>query len=213
MSEIARDTLVSQLVLSIPLPGLSTVGKWDEWVWNWDLGICMLMLLHFHFATPGYIYSYCSSGQPYWPAVLTALDCCNIRELPFPCWPHLWGSEFCKHEKAIRWISPPLLPKSPLLLSAQGRWHWPRNAAAFLHWGKVNPKSLQGFYPPLGNFVKGENCTSYKLWGLLLLNRNYYKILKRVTVCWSWERICSDPGLSHLVFCIQTDRWWTPRDE
>lgn len=80
-------------------------------------------------------------------------------------------------------------------------------------WGKVNSKSLQGFHPPLGNFVKGENFTGYKLWGLLLLNRNYYKILKRVTVCWSWERICSDPGLSHLVFYIQTDRSWTPRDE
>lgn len=113
----------------------------------------------------------------------------------------------------IWWVSPPLLPKSPLLLSAQGRWRWPGNAAAFLHWGKVNPKSLQGFHPPLGNFVKGENFASYKLWGLLFLNRNYYKILNRVTVCWSWEHICSDPGLSRLVFCIQTDCWWTPRDE
>lgn len=82
----------------------------------------------------------------------------------------------------MRRISPPLLPKSPLLLSAQGRWHWPRIAAAFLHWGKVNLKSLQGFHPPLSNFVKGEDFTSYKLWGLLFLNRKSYKILNSYSV-------------------------------
>lgn len=55
--------------------------------------------------------------------------------------------------------------------------------------GEVNLKSLQGFHPPLGNFVKGENFSSYKLWGLLLLNRNYYKSLNRLSVLELWTYI------------------------
>lgn len=157
---MAWGTPVRQRAPQIPLLGLSAAGKWVSVDWDW--GTCVLILLHFRFATPGYR----QSGE-LTSSCIRQLQCKGITFSLLTS--SMWTWVLQTGEGDTGGSIPLSFPNlSCCYLQKGGGWHWWRNAAAFLH----NLRSLQEFHPPLGNFVRRKNFTSYNLWGLLLLNSN-----------------------------------------